>query len=245
VPEATLAIPSATLPFEVVPSATACEPLEFLTELIHDGLNRHQSLSRTLAANVIDSAENCVRIGWALSDARTYLAQPGSYQKWMGEHFGQVSSGWLLRLRKLSAAFSRDLVDVKQRERLGVTVEGLPAVTGSVHLRTQLADAAPRSLNHLFRMTGVLAPAPSDATGGKKARISAKVAAIPARRSALSLQANAGRESLEDLQQQLNTSASQLMRLDPAGLSLDESTELMNWLQPFVEYHRGLLVRIL
>jgi hypothetical protein len=141
-PEAALAIPAATLPFEVVPSATACEPLELLTELIHDGLNRHQSLSRTLANNVIDSAETLVRTGWALSDARTYLAQPGSYQKWIGDHFPQASSGWLLRLRKLSAAFSRDLLDVKQRERLGITVEGLPAVTTSVHLRTQLADAA-------------------------------------------------------------------------------------------------------
>jgi hypothetical protein len=183
-----------------------------------------------------------------LSDARTYLAQPGSYQKWMSDHFGQVSSGWLLRLRKLSAAFSRDLSDVK---RLGVAVEGLPAVTTSVHLRTQLADAAPRSLNHLFRMTGVLGSVPSDATGGKKARIPAKTASnstsstTPPARSTSHSQVNAGSESLEDLRQHLNSSASQLMRLDPAGLSLDESTELMNWLQPFVEYHRGLLVRIL
>jgi hypothetical protein len=36
-PEATLAIPAAALPFEVVPEASACEPLEFLTELINDG----------------------------------------------------------------------------------------------------------------------------------------------------------------------------------------------------------------
>jgi hypothetical protein len=190
-PEATLAIPAAALPFEVVPEASACEPLEFLTELINDGLNRHQNLSRTLANNVIDSVENCVRVGWALSDARTYLAQPGSYQKWMGDHFGQVSSGWLLRLRKLSAAFSRDLSDVKQRERLGITVEGLPAVTSSVHLRTQLADAASRSLNHLFRMTGVLSPVPSDAAGGKKARSPAK-STRPPTKSTLPSQVNAG-----------------------------------------------------
>ena len=242
VPEAALAItPVTPVLLEVVPAHTICEPLEFLTELIADGLSRHASLSHTLAANVIDSAENCVRIGWALSDARTYLAQAGSYQKWMGDHFPQASSGWLLRLRKLSAAFSRDLSDVKQRERLGITVQGLPAVTGSVHLRTQLANAAPRSLNHLFRMTGVLAPVPSDAAGGKKARWPTKSARLPARR----VPEPASSESLEDLRQHLNSSALELMRLDPAVLSLDESTELLNWLQPFVECHRTLLVRIL
>ena len=153
-PEATLALPAAALPFEVVPSVTACEPLEFLTELIHDGLNRHQTLSHKLAVDLVDAAEGLVRVGWALQDAKNYLTQPGSYQRWVHDRFPTVSVGWLLRLRKLSAAFSRDLVDVKQRERLGVTVEGLPAVNSSIHLRTQLADAAPRSLNHLFRMTG-------------------------------------------------------------------------------------------
>jgi hypothetical protein len=237
-PEAALAIPAAALPFEVVPTADACEPLEFLAELISDGLNRHQNLSRTLAASVIDSAENCVRIGWALDDAKSYLTQPGSYQKWMAAHFGQVSSGWLLRLRKLSAAFSRDLLDVKQRERLGITVEGLPAVTSSVHLRTQLADAAPRSLNHLFRMTGVLPAAPSDANGGKKG-------AHPRGLKAALSDLKEHVRTLEDLERALGATASALVRIDLCTLSLDESTELMNHLQPFVEYHRGLLVRIL
>jgi hypothetical protein len=227
-PEASLALPSAAaLPLEVVPASSACEPLEYLTELVHEGLERHQTLSRTLAENVIDSAEVLVRTGWALADARSYLAQAGAVGKWEQTHFPQVSRAWLARLHRLSSAFARDLPDTQQRQRLGIVVEGLPAVTTSVHLRSQLVQVAPKSVNELFRLTGVLPATPSKTANSKKVRISGSTP--PGTK-------NVHWEAI-DLAEQLQI---KLNQLDPITMGEPPRAELCRVLRPLLTYAHAL-----
>ena len=42
------------------------EPLEFLRELIGDGLQRHDTLYRDASARVVDLLENSIRVGFYL-----------------------------------------------------------------------------------------------------------------------------------------------------------------------------------
>jgi hypothetical protein len=60
----------------VVPET--CEPLEFLRELIGDGLQRNDTLFRAASNELVSLLENNVRIGFYISDAKAYLAKGSS-----------------------------------------------------------------------------------------------------------------------------------------------------------------------
>jgi hypothetical protein len=166
-------------PFEVLPSTAAeHEALLFLRELMSDSLARHDVLSRAASSAVLDLCENCVRIGWYASDAKSYLVAEGKFASWVKAHFS-ISYVWLNRLRRLSTHFSRDLIDSRQRAKLGINPEGLAAGIGP-HLRNQLSGLAPRSLCDLLRVVGILPalPAPAGAANGAQAGNEGRVAQI-------------------------------------------------------------------
>jgi hypothetical protein len=104
------------------------ESLEFLRELIGDGLQRNDTLFRAASAGVVDLLENSIRVGFYLSDAKSYLAGDGKFIKCV-EHNFKISYARANQLHRLSKHFSRDLVDSQQRERLGITPKGLDAAT--------------------------------------------------------------------------------------------------------------------
>jgi hypothetical protein len=132
------------------------EPLEFLRELIGDGLQRNETLFRTASAGVVDLLENSIRVGFYLSDAKSYLAGDGNFIKWLEENF-EISYPRANQLHRLSKHFSRDLIDSQQRARLGIQPKGLDAAIGP-HVRNQITATGAKSLSDLFRVTGILPP---------------------------------------------------------------------------------------
>jgi hypothetical protein len=133
-----------------------CEPLEFLKELVADGLQKNETLFRAASAGVVDLLENSIRVGFYLSDARAYLVGEGKFIRWVEANF-KISYPSANRLRRLSTHFSRDLVDSQQRERLGISPKGLDVAIGP-HVRNQITATGARSLSDLFRVTGILPP---------------------------------------------------------------------------------------
>jgi hypothetical protein len=113
---------------------------------------------------VVDLLENSIRVGFYLSDAKSYLAGDGKFIQWVEQHC-KMSYARANQLHRLSKHFSRDLVDSQQRERLGITPTGLDVAIGQ-HVRNQISATGAKSLSDLFRCVGILPPlAIHDGTG--------------------------------------------------------------------------------
>jgi hypothetical protein len=67
--------------------------LEFLRELIGDGLQRNDTLFRAASAGVVDLLENSIRVGFYLSDAKSYLAGDGKFIKWVDQNLRSPMRG--------------------------------------------------------------------------------------------------------------------------------------------------------
>jgi len=145
--EANAIVVSASSP-EVAPENA--EPLQFLKELISDGINRAETLKRQASTAIVDLAETAVRTGFYLSDAKTYIAGERGFVRWVEQNF-QLSYVRATQLKRLSKYFARDLIDLKQREKLGISPKGLDGVVGE-HLRNQIKSIGPKSLSDLFRI---------------------------------------------------------------------------------------------
>jgi hypothetical protein len=149
------------------------ESVAFLGELLRDGLQRHETLSRTAANTIIDAIENSIRCGFYLADLKS-LIPPGRFTNWVEENF-TCSYAWANQLRRLARHFCRDLADQKQREKLNIHVPGLSGAVGP-HLRTQIAEAGCKSLNELFRTVGLLpAPVQHSSNGNASPELSLKL----------------------------------------------------------------------
>jgi hypothetical protein len=134
--EAASAIAVSSGLLEVVPESS--EALEFLQELVSDGLQRQETLFRAAGAGIVDLLENAVRTGFYLADAKAYLVGEGKFLKWIEENFS-IPYQRANQLRRLSTHFSRDLIDAQQRQRLGITPRGLDSAIGA-----QFAIRSPR-----------------------------------------------------------------------------------------------------
>jgi hypothetical protein len=133
------------------------EPLEFLKELISDGINRAETLKRQASTAIVDLAETAIRTGFYLSDAKTYIAGERGFVKWIESNFS-LSYARAAQLKRLSKFFARDLIDLKQREKLGISPRGLEGVISGEHLRNQIKSIGPKSLSDLFRICDILPP---------------------------------------------------------------------------------------
>jgi len=140
------------------------ESLEFLRELVSDGLQRHETLFRAASSEILNCLENAVRCGFYLQDARAELAADGKFVQWIESNF-PISYARANQLRRLSGHFSRDLVDAQQRQRLGITPKGLDSAIGP-HVRNQITSTGAKSLSDLFRLTGILPPLSLPDTNG-------------------------------------------------------------------------------
>jgi hypothetical protein len=139
-------------------SSEAKESVGFLEELALEALNKHAVLFRQASDGVVSTIENSIRLGWYLSDLRSFMRPGPGFITWAAKRF-ELSTTHCAHLMALSKHFCRDLVDQKTREKLSIRVPGLNPTVG-VHLRNQIVEAAPKSLNELFRATGILPTLP-------------------------------------------------------------------------------------
>jgi hypothetical protein len=203
-----------------LPAGAKAESVAFMKELVLDALTKHQSLTRTVATSILDAMENAVRLGFYLCDIKSLLPT-GSFGKWVSDNLA-ISGPWASQLRRLSAHFARDLVDLQQRERLGIVIEGLDAAVG-LHLRNQIRETGAGSVKELLRLTHVIPPQP--------------YRLLHHRNGEGGLLSDKERKMLFSTLQSVQTS---LNALDPGRLSLDERKELVAALRGLVTYYEAV-----
>jgi hypothetical protein len=221
--------PNSTEGEEVVTSPISgqeAEAVEFLTELVKDGLARESVLKRDAATSIVNVLENVIRTAWHISDVKRYLVGSGEFEKWVEAHL-DMGLGRCRQLRRLGERFSRDMVDAEERKRLAIFPPGLDVSVGP-HLRNQLQQTGCTSLNQLLICSGVLpAPQPQpQLTAGENGN-------RPIVGGALAKRYHKAGELLENLQAELN-------RLDPFKLSEEQKHELAERMRKLLSYFQAI-----
>jgi hypothetical protein len=197
------------------------ESLAFLKELIFEGISRAETLQRQAPTTIIDLAETAVRTGFYLQDAKSFVAGEGQYMKWVESNFS-LSYARASQLKRLGKFFARDIVDQKQREKLGIFPKGLDGVVCAEHLRNQIKNVSPKSLSDLFRTVGILPPlALHDGTGTNG-------------------NAHANSSRFKEFEGALRTLEKKMDKLNPARLSAADRDKLIARLKPLATLYSTL-----
>jgi hypothetical protein len=215
-----------------VPQLVADTALAELRVEIRAGLERHEALVSDCINKFIDTAENSVRVGWALSDAFELVTSSGGlWGEWVERNLA-ISGDYAKRLRRLAGHFCRDLADFNRRRASGVELQGLSLGIGP-HLRQQLADSGFRSQNQMWRTLGLktrLAPQARLTFSGPQA-----TAPHPNGAHAPTAESPNGNQSPSDhLISALQKVADCLPTIDLYELSLEKRREIFKLIRPIV-----------
>jgi hypothetical protein len=234
----------------IVPATAQPTALDGLCTQICEGLARHEQLVRDCVSRFIDTAENSVRLGSQLSDARDLvISAGGKWGAWVEENLS-ISQDRARRLQRLSAYFCRDLIDYQRRKSSGLELAGLSAGIGK-HLREQLAESEFRSQNEMWRTLGLKAASPTQPSGQRPKVLSLAPVSSTTTPPPAVHQRNGDHDEvtpvamipvvtlspLEQTIESLKEAHCRLEKLDLGRLSPPEKMTLHRWLTPLVRYY--------